>query len=107
MTTSPMLLTLAEVSARLRGAMNDRQLKRAIKKHGVAYVRAGTAWLLTEEQFNELREALTCSPSGVGSRAALIRSVVRRSVPAKRAADSRSALLDLVDAQLQRRRRRS
>jgi hypothetical protein len=60
--TAP-LLTLDDVAVRLHHSMNKRTLKVSIKRNAVPYIKAGRMWLMTEDQFAQLREALTCSGS--------------------------------------------
>lgn len=95
------MLTLPDIAIRLRVPFNERSIKRLIRRHKVAHLRVAGEWRLTEEQFLELREALTCSPSGGGSQAGRSTSAARY-VSARRSERSKSTLLDAVSEHLRK-----
>ncbi len=75
----------------LRGDDPVRTLSRLVKRHGVAFVKAGAQKLLTGEQWDQLVKAMTCSQSesagSSGTRVARSRLRVNRSI-------SKSAVLE-------------
>jgi hypothetical protein len=95
-------LTLEDVAARLAVPFNTRAMKRLIRKHQIAYLRIGVAWRLTEEQFAELREALTHSPPG--TRDQVVRSTYKAAVLSGKGASE--ALQASVKEALQKHARR-
>jgi hypothetical protein len=99
------LLTLDDVAARFQIAPDVRALKRIITERKIPYVRIKREWRLTEDQFAQLREALTRHP-GSGGSAPVVHTVAgARYGSARNGATSKSILLDAVTEQLQKHAR--
>src|SRR6478672_6530102 len=99
------LLTLPEIAERLRidGKDRLRSVRRTFQRHGVNMIkRDGHTHMATDQQFAELLEKMTCSPSASAEPSST--SVVR-SASATRPASSKSTLQDAI-AGMRRKRTR-
>jgi tRNA(Ile)-lysidine synthetase-like protein len=65
-----MLLPLAIIGERLHygGRDRERSVKRLFRRYGVPMIRRGRSYFVTEQQYVELIEKMTCLPSGAEAR---------------------------------------
>jgi hypothetical protein len=96
------LLPLTTIADRLHynGTDRERSVRRLFVKHGVPFIRRGRGvYFVTEEQYEALIEAMTCSPS---EGAAKNSTCAGRSVSGARRGSSRSILAAQIAETLQK-----
>jgi hypothetical protein len=101
------MLSLATIAERLHysGRDRERSVRRLFARHGVPMIRRGRrVYFVTEQQYAELIEKMTCSQSG--GEAKIFTSAVRSVSGAKRVS-SKSILAERIAATMPKRTVRS